>query len=151
MTKHNWIYRVALVIGLAMMATVLATAQSGTSAIHGTVVDPQNSVIPNATVVLTNSGNNSVRTATTGPTGSFSFDLVSPGNYRLEVHATGFQNVILNSVQALVDRPTELHLKMSLGVASQTVTVEASAAEVQVNTEDSSLGNDFVNKQITQL
>ena len=151
MTKQNWIHRVALVIAIAMMTAVLATAQSGTSAIRGTVVDPQNSVIPNASVVLTNSGNNSVRTVTTGPTGNFAFDLVPPGTYRLEVQAAGFKKVMLEKVDALVDHPTEVNVQMTIGVADQSVTVEASSAAVQVNTQDSSLGNNFINQQITQL
>lgn len=126
-------------------------AQTGTSTVRGIVADPQGLAVAGATVTLKNSSTGYNRNQVTADTGRFSFELIAPGTYRLEVQARGFQNVMLDRVEALVDHPTELSLKMSIGAASESVTVEASSAEVQVNTEDSSLGNNFVGQQITQL
>ena len=52
--KFNRRTGLAVVLALVIAATTGAMAQSGSSSIRGTVVDPQKSVIPNATVTITN-------------------------------------------------------------------------------------------------
>jgi hypothetical protein len=140
---------VACLFFLIVMTSV-ALAQ-GTSSIRGTVSDPQGSVIPNATLTLTSMDNNAVRTQKSGPAGNFSFDLLPPGNYRLEVKAPNFKTAELQSIHALVATPLDLSVVLQVGAVSDTVTVSAENAAVQVNTQDSSLGNSFVSQQITQL
>src|SRR5438874_12521756 len=72
------------VASVLLFSAVLATAQTSTSNIRGTVTDPQGSVVPGATVTLTNLANNAARQQTTNAGGSYSFELLPPGDYRLE-------------------------------------------------------------------
>ena len=65
-------------------------AQSSTSSVTGTVVDPQGNVVPGATVTLTNAQKNFTRTQTTTDNGSFAFSLIPPGQYQIEAEAKGF-------------------------------------------------------------
>lgn len=136
---------------IALLLAGMAVAQSGTSSVRGTVVDPQNSVIPNAVVTLTSPGTGTVRTQKTGPAGNFSFDLVPPGTYRLEASAPNFKKALVERVEALIDRPTDLTVQLQVGAANESITVESESSSVQVNTQDSSLGNNFVSQQIVQL
>jgi hypothetical protein len=132
-------------------STVLLLGQSGTSTIRGSVSDPQGAVIPGVAVTLTNPTTGYVRTQVSGEQGVFSFELIPPGTYTVEAEIRGFKKRVLSGVQALVGSPTEVKLQMELGSVAETVTVEAGAATVSVNTQDASLGNNFVTAQIVEL
>jgi hypothetical protein len=139
-----------LAAGLVVVLAAGALAQTGTSAVRGTVMDPTGGVIPNAKVTLTNLETKQVRTQNSNATGAYSFEFIAPGKYQLTMEAQGFKTTSV-SVEALVARPVELNVKLEIGVATQVVTVTAENTNVVVNTSDSALGNNFVNAQITQL
>ncbi len=144
------IARFVLFLFVVAMVTASAVAQS-TSAVRGTVTDPQGSVVTNATVTLTNTEKGQVRTQNTGATGTFNFDLISPGTYNLKIEAGGFRT-LEKAVEAVIARPTDMgKISLQVGTKDQVVTVSAESQAVQVNTQDSSLGNAFDSKQITQL
>src|SRR5207245_1699944 len=81
----------------------------------------------------------------------FNFTLIPPGNYQISVGAKGFKRAVLADVNALVDKPTEVMVGLEVGNVTESVTVSAASGEVLLNTQDATLGNNFVNKQITQL
>ena len=54
-------------------------------------------------------------------------------------------------MHALVGRPAELTVQLEVGTPTQTIEVSAENSTVQVNTQDTSLGNNFISQQITQL
>ncbi|MBV9923523.1 MAG: TonB-dependent receptor [Acidobacteria bacterium] len=144
----------ALVCGLVVslaFAVVPAPAQTGTSTVRGTVADPQGNVVAGATVTLTNTETNAARTQNTSESGIYSFDLVAPGPYRVEVEAKGFKKSVVTDVQALIARPSEVNVQLEVGAVTETVTVASSSNEVLLNTQDASLGNNFVSQQIGQL
>ena len=128
-----------------------ARTQTGTSAVRGTVVDLQGNVVPNATVTLINPSTNSARTTNTTDGGIYAFDFVPPGVYRLEVEARGFKKAIVPEVRALVAKTTEVNVQLEVGTVAETVTVSAGAGELLLNTQDATVGNNFVTRQITQL
>lgn len=135
-----------------MVATGLCViAQTGTSTVTGTVTDPQGRALPGATVVLANPAKSFTRTQTTNESGAFTFNAIPPDTYTLEVSATGFNKAIVNEVQALVAKPTEANVRLEVGNVNEAVTISAGGADSLVNTQDASLGNNFVSKQITQL
>jgi hypothetical protein len=119
--------------------------------VRGTVTDQQGNVVPGATVTLVSTGTGASRTATTSDNGTYTFDLIQPGDYRIEVEAKGFKKSAVNDVHALAAKPTPVDVKLEVGSVSETVTVSAGSGEVLLNRDDATLGNVFVNKQITQL
>ncbi|PYY12440.1 MAG: hypothetical protein DMG61_16515, partial [Acidobacteria bacterium] len=143
--------RALILLGAFLCCVGVSFAQTGTAAVHGTITDPQGRVVPSAMVTLTSTATNIVRTQKTGPVGNFSFDLIPPGDYRLEVEAPGFQKALLESIHALVATPSDINVVLRVGSTTQTVEVIAENAAVQVNTQDSSLGNTIVSEQIAQL
>lgn len=126
-------------------------AQSGTTSVNGTVTDPQGNIIAGATVSLTNATKGFSRTATTTDNGTFSFPVIQPGNYRLEVEASGFKKFVQNEVHALVDTPTDITAALEVGNVSETVNVTTNTNEALLNTQDATVGNTFVEQQVTQL
>ena len=71
--------RLVCTVGAVFVLTASATAQTGS--IAGTVVDATSELLPGATVVL--SGPSSETTTATGPRGTFRFDGLVPGVYRM--------------------------------------------------------------------
>jgi hypothetical protein len=134
-----------------LLTSIVAVGQAGTSSVHGSVKDPQGNVIAGASVTLTNTEQNSSRTQTTSDTGLFNFNLITPGQYRVEIESPGFKKAVITEIKALVDKPTEVEAQMEVGNVAETVTVSAGVGEVLLNTQDGTLGNNFVNQQITQL
>jgi hypothetical protein len=134
-----------------LMLVTVAGGQTGTSSVGGTVTDPQGKPVPAAKVTLTNVGTNAKRSVETTASGSYLFDLITPGDYRVEVEAKGFSKTVLDNVQALIGKPTETDVRLTLGAMSQVVEVSVSSQSAVINTQDASLGNNFGSFQISQL
>ena len=130
--------------------SVLGWTQAGTSTIHGTVTDPNGNVVTGATVTVTNIGTGLNRQQPTTNTGAFSFDALPPGDYKVQIEAKSFKKMVSN-IHASVGAPSDASAQLAVGSATETVEVNASAASVEVNTQDATLGNNFVSEQITQL
>ncbi len=126
-------------------------SQTGTSAIGGTVTDQQGKALPGAKVTLTNVATNAMRSVESTNTGAYVFDLITPGDYRLEVEAKGFNKTVVGNVRALIGKQTETNVQLSVGAVSQVVEVRASLQDTLINTQDASLGNVFDSNQISQL
>ncbi len=126
-------------------------AQSGTTGISGTVTDQNGAAVPGATVNLTNPATGFNRSVVTGDDGKFSFPGIPPSTYRVEVKAATFKTSVNTNVQALVDLPIDITLKLEPGDVSAVVDITSNNIESVVNTQDATLGNNFVPQQITQL
>ena len=146
MKRNSLVCLVVLVLSVSC-----AWAQTGTSSIAGTITDPQGRAVPAAKVTLTNVATNAKRSVLSTNTGSYIFDLITPGDYRVEIEAKGFNKTVLDNVQALIGKQTDNNVQLSLGAMSQIVEVSISAQSVLINTQDASLGNVFDSNQITQL
>jgi hypothetical protein len=97
------------------------------AALSGTITDPTGAVIPGATVVATNSAAQIVRSVATDNRGQFRMEDLVPGNYRIEAQATGFDTESFSAEVAPAQQAVA-DVRLRVGSASQTVTVEASPA-----------------------
>jgi len=141
----------AFVVLMLFCGSALGQGQ-GLTAIRGSIKDPQGAVVAGATVTLTNTETNSTRNTTSNDSGQFAFEGIQPSVYKVDVEAKGFKKVVLNQVAALVSKPTDLgDVAMEIGNVTETISVTVGAGEVLINTQDASLGNNFVSQQITQL
>jgi hypothetical protein len=139
-------------LGVLLSAlTSLTWSQTGTSTIRGTITDPQGRVVSGATVTLTNTATNASRTTKSTDAGIYVFDLIQPGTYRVDIEAKGFKKQTIARLDALIGKPTDGSTQLEVGTTAEVVEVTASSQGVLVNTQDASLGNNFVNQQITQL
>lgn len=126
-------------------------AQSGTTAVSGTVKDQQGAAVPGATVLLTNSEKGFSRTTTTSGDGVYNFPTLPPGTYQIEVTSSNFKKAVVRDIRALVDNPIQVDVPLEAGNVTAVVDVNATSIESIVNTQDASLGNNFEPRQITQL
>ena len=154
MNTKNSLRSAARLFSATLLVGVLALtafSQGGTSTVRGTVKDPAGNVVAGANVKLTNVTTNATRATTTSDEGSFSFEAVQVGDYKLEVEAPNFKKAVVTDIHALIASPVTLPVSLEIGAVTESVTVSTSSAELLVNREDATLGSNFVNKQITQL
>jgi hypothetical protein len=145
----KWILPALLMI--PFVATPRVWGQFGASTIRGTVTDPTGAVVSGATVTITNLQTNLSRSQTTKSNGSYSFELIQPGDYKVEIEAKGFRKSVVPRVQALVGAVAEVSQALQVGEVSTTVEVVPASGAVQVNTQDATLGNNIVHSQIIDL
>jgi TonB family protein len=81
----------ALAMALVLpVAAIRVAAKNPSGNISGTVRDLSGAVIPDARITLVNTGLNSKIEGQTGPEGTFKFEAIPPGSYRLEITSPGF-------------------------------------------------------------
>jgi hypothetical protein len=152
MSWSSFVKRNSLIfLSVFLLAVTGVQAQTGTSAVGGTILDSQGKAVPNAKVTLIDTATNTARTTKSTDSGTYEFDLIKPGNYRLEVEAKGFNKTVVDNVLALIGKQTENNVQLGVGSFSTTVEVRANAQDAVINTQDASLGNTFESSQITQL
>lgn len=108
----------------------VATAQAPTGDISGTVFDPSGSVVPNATITVTNKDTGLVRTLPAGGKGEYSATSLPAGIYELRAEAPGFR-VLLREATVAVGAVTTADLHMQVGGTKDIVTVEAATPQVE--------------------
>jgi iron complex outermembrane recepter protein len=111
----------ALFVSLLLLGSLQTLAQS--TQVSGTVKDPDQSVVANASVTLSN-----IRTAATLQTmsdqaGKYAFSSVIPGTYRLEAHKTGFATIAVPSLNISAAQSMTQDLLFRLAGANSSVTV----------------------------
>jgi len=83
--------------------------------------------------------------------GTYVFDLITPGDYRIDVEAKGFKKAVIGNVVALIGKETTADVRLEIGEVAQVVEVRLASQDVVINTQDASIGNVFESTQITQL
>src|SRR5580658_7601853 len=126
-----------------------AVGQSTFGSIVGTVHDTTQAVVPGARVKIRSLEDNSVRSTTADENGSFEFVNLKPGNYALSAQAEGFADFQIPSAE-LTARQT-LRIDVSLGIKSQSATVEVADTVAVIDTENAVIGDSKETAQIGQL
>jgi hypothetical protein len=142
---------VSLFVVVCLLSGTAVGGQTGTSGITGVVTDQQGKGIAGATITLTNLATNATRTGRSTEGGAFTFDLIPPGDYRIEVEAKGFRKAKVENAKALIGKESEVNVRLEIGEVSQVVEVSIANGEALINTQDASLGNVLENNQINQL
>jgi hypothetical protein len=142
--------RVFAGVAIAVVFTVCsATGQSTFGSIVGVVHDATQAVVPGASVKIRRLEDNSIRSTTSDRDGSFEFVNLKPGNYALSAHAEGFADFQVPSAE-LTSRQT-LRIDVTVGVKSQSETVEVADTVAVINTENAVISDSKDNQQITEL
>ena len=116
-----------------VLCSPILRSQSTNASITGRMTDPSKALIVGANVAAVSSGTSFRYEAVTNASGEYYLTNLPPGSYRLEIEKTGFKKLIKPDVTLHVQDALEINFEMTLGPASQSVTVEAGAP--LVNTE----------------
>ncbi|MEO8734921.1 MAG: TonB-dependent receptor [Edaphobacter sp.] len=137
--------------GLFIWALILCVG--GVSAqtlggITGEIKDVSGALLPGATVTVTSSATNAVRTATTDGAGLYNFPALSPGGYTVRVERAGFKASV-REVTLQVQQTAQADFKLEIGGTDQTI--EVTGTVPQINSTDATVGTVIGNKQIVEL
>jgi len=130
----------------AVLAGIPAAAQ--TTILQGTVTDIQGGLIPTAIVTVTNQDTSAARQTVSDNSGAYVFQQMQPGPYKIQVQRAGF-TTYASEVRLQINTPLTLNIELQLGQVSDTVNVTAEATTV--NTQNSTIGNPFLEVQVRQL
>ena len=129
--------------------TPMTQAQTATTGqIVGVVTDPSGALVVGAKVALTSDAGVR-REVTTGGNGRYTFPLLDPGAYRLEVTHSGFASVKLEGVVVQITESSVADVALKVAGAPTTVSVTGESPLVQ--TESSARGTVIDEKEIDSL
>jgi hypothetical protein len=117
--------------------------------ITGVVKDQTGSVIPGATVVVTNTQTGVKLTATTDQDGVFSFPVLSVGQYQIDVSSDGFRPY--RKTGLVIDIDSALVVDVTLQVKEQDQSIMVTENAAQVETTDTQLGQILGTKKVTEI
>jgi hypothetical protein len=129
--------------------TPIAPAQTATTGqIVGVVADPSGAVVAGANVTLTNDAGVR-REAQTGSNGRYTFPLLEPGVYQVEVTHAGFASVRLEGIAVKITESSVIDVALKVAGAPTTVSVTGESPLVQ--TESSAKGTVIDQQEIRAL
>ncbi len=136
-----------LVLALLLSSTVLRADVTGS--ILGTVHDSTQAVVAGARIVATNVQTNLKQETVSAADGSYRILALPAGVYKLTVTAPGFRTFTETDIEVKVN--DQLHFDVTLSVGSVAEHVEIVANAVQVQTENTQLGDVIESKKMLAL
>src|SRR5215469_1729230 len=116
----------ALLLALSLSLYPCALrAQTTNGSITGRVTDPSKASVPDAKVAAVNTGTNFRHETATNGAGEYTLANLPPGVYRIEVERSGFKKMIRADLTLHVQDTLEINFEMSLGSATEAITVGA--------------------------
>jgi len=140
--------KLSLLLVIVLCLTGLASAQTDTARLYGTITDPTGAVVPNASITLTDAATGRVVSAQTSDAGSYVVNALPIGKYHLEVKKEGFKTATADFALQ-VSQVQEVSLKLETGSAA--TTVEVTGDVPVVDTATSSAGEVIEGRQVVDL
>jgi outer membrane receptor protein involved in Fe transport len=138
-----------LAVVILLLVSVPAVGQLSTATASGTISDQDGAVIPNATVLFTQTDTNFTRSIVTDNEGTYRAPFLPIGPYTVKVSAPGFEPFAQSGIVLTVNQQALLNFTLKLGM--QTTEVEVTGQVPLVNQENSVLGGTVDNHQIDNL
>jgi outer membrane receptor protein involved in Fe transport len=140
--------RVCLLACASLAFSSAAWGQTN-GAIRGIVNDPSGAVVPGVTVTATLTGQGAPRSVTSDKDGAFEMPELPVGTYEVSAEAAGFKKFLAKDVVVTIGHVNFITIALAVGGSSDTVTVEANAA--QVETTSTQLGAVMTDTSIREL
>jgi hypothetical protein len=143
--KRLWFLAILVI---ALLTAIPSFAQINQSEILGTVSDTSGAVIPNATVIVTNTQTNVSNTIKTDSAGAYALPDLTPGAYAVQVALQGFQTAVHSGIELGVGKQVRIDIVLTPGTAVQTITVSGTPI---IETTSNTLGGTLSSQQVTDL
>jgi hypothetical protein len=115
------------VLGLLVTAAGVNAQNLERGAIRGFIYDSTHSVVPNAKVTISNPSTGYKHEVKTDSGGTYAFDDLLPGVYRVRAEAEGFAATEVTDITVQIGASLDLNVTLPVKGQTQTVTVSASA------------------------
>lgn len=108
---------------LAPLFAFALGAQSGSSALGGSVIDATGSPVPAVRVTLVNADSGAKFETHTNDAGLYRISSLLPGRYRLDAEKLGFDRLVQSNITLQISQTLALDLTLKVGQVSETVNV----------------------------
>ena len=136
-------------VALLMAFTGQLSAQLSTATMLGIVADPSGAVIPNATLVITQTATNFARTTVSKSDGSYRAEFLPVGPYKVQVNAVGFKQLVQTGITLNATQEAGINFSLEAGGENTVVTVTSEAPLVNIG--NSVLGRTIDNREVDNL
>ena len=140
--------KIVLLLFIALTPMV-AAAQTGTT-VRGTVADPENAVIPGATVTFTPASGKALVTQSESD-GTYVLRNVPAGTYSVTVTMPGFASFVKMGLKVAAGQALTIDVKMTIQEQQQQVNVTTSAAAVSVDADSNASATVLKGKDLDAL
>lgn len=139
----------AFTLLLTLACCLSLSGQTITGTFTGTVSDATGAVIPNVKITATNTGTNLPASATTNRYGVYNLLFLPVGSYNIVAESAGFKKAQTGPFSLETNQIARVDLKLEIGDASQSVTVDATSVALQ--TESTQTGGTLDSTKLTSL
>ena len=138
----------AMLCTIGLSTVVFAQGNVSTGAIIGTVTDNSGGVLPGVTVTATNADTGLTRNTVTENNGTYQFQLLPPGRYRVDAELAGLGKASVTNLTVLLGNSTKADIKLAPQLSEQ-ITVNGAAPVI--DTTRSGTATSVTNQQIENL
>jgi hypothetical protein len=124
------------VCAFALLCSPDARAQVLYGSLTGNVTDPSGGAVPAVKIEALNAATGISRAATSDSAGSYSFNDLQPGIYKITFSAPSFRTVVQENVQILANNLRRLDSQLSVAQVSETITISGEALALQTDRAD---------------
>ncbi|HKX29014.1 MAG TPA: carboxypeptidase regulatory-like domain-containing protein, partial [Blastocatellia bacterium] len=124
-------------LSFALILTYCCTAMAQeltTGSVVGVVKESGGSVVPGASVTVTNRATGAQRTVTSSGSGDFSIPGLLPAVYDLKVEKTGFRAYLVEGLELKINQVARLEVPLQVGAITESVTVTGGTALLETDT-----------------
>src|SRR5687768_13330184 len=144
--------RLAGFLSVSILAALVAISPAwaqATAQLGGTVTDESGAVLPGVTVTMTQTDTGFTRTVVSADTGTYVLANLPLGPYRLEVSLQGFRTYVQTGIVLQVGATPTINAVLGVGNLEETVSVEAAAPLVDV--QSAGISEVVENERIVEL
>src|SRR5262249_48803463 len=136
-------------VAVALLSAFSVFAQTNRGAITGTVSDQSQSLVPGATITITNVGTNESRKVSTGATGAYTIPDLDPVTYRVEVEMAGVKKSVVENVKVDTGSTATVNVTLQAGAVDTQVTVAAEVA--MINVDNGATSNTITSRELQDV
>ena len=141
---------------LATLVLLLLSAKPGysqgqavTATLSGVVTDASGQTVNGAKVTLSNSDRGITRSYSTEENGLYSFTLLPPASYTLEIEAPGFKKYVQDDLSLVAGQAANQNVGLTIGALTERVEVSSDAP--LLNSENANIASDISARQVAEL
>src|SRR5690349_19918392 len=135
---------------MILALTSSAFAQTSKGFFVGNIADQNGALVSGATIKITNASTGVARVTTSTDDGSFRFDAIDPGTYRIEITQPGFKTIMRDGLIVSAAQTTTANFLLEVGTQTEMVTV-TNGSDVILQSQDGARVNTLSKREITDL
>ena len=143
-------FRLIAIAAFIVAFTSSAFAQTSKGFFVGNIADQNGAVVSGAVIKITNSSTGVTRETASTEDGSFRFDAIDPGTYRIEITQAGFKTITRDGLIVAAAQTTTANFLLEVGTQTEMVVVN-SGSDVLLQSQDGARVNTLSKREITDL